>query len=352
MRSLGLLLAACSICCSAIHADTFTVTTTASLGAGSLYEAIAAANAHPGLDTIAFDLPGSGIRTIKVGNNGLPEITDEVIIDGYMQPGAKANTLEVGDNAVILVRIDGYFSAPAMPHNGFVISAGNSVVRGLALIGFPNLFNGETSEFLFDGTAVVLEKKGGNVIKGNFIGATSGTGIDANSTGVSIASSSNIIGGTLPADRNVISLNDTGVFIETGAKGNVVEGNYFGTDPSGKKPLGNATAILVAGTENQIGGTGAAANVISDNQDGVLIAGSGSRNYVQGNAMGIDARGRHSLPNNCGVFISGSNNLIGGLERPPVTGSWQPLSASKWRRPTATIPRLAIPFSPTASPRM
>ncbi len=42
-----------------------------------------------------------------MGDHGLPEITDPVTIDGYTQPGAKANSLALGDDAIILIRIDG-----------------------------------------------------------------------------------------------------------------------------------------------------------------------------------------------------------------------------------------------------
>lgn len=314
MRSLEFLLitAACSISVTLSRADTFTVTSTTSLGPGSLYEAILSANAHPGLDTIAFNLPGSGVRTINAGDNGLPEITDPVIIDGYTQPGAKANTLELGDNAVILVRIDGSYTST--PHNGFVISAGNCVVRGLSLMGFPVVFNGFTGEQLFDGTAIILQKNGGNLISGNFIGVTSVNGRNENSTGVSVQSSSNIIGGVLAADRNIISLNNVGVSLDRGANGNVVEGNYFGTDPSGEKAVGDAIAIAIDGNDNQIGGFGVAGNVISGSQYGVVILPSGSENYLYGNFIGTDASGTRNLANDRGVSISGSNNQIGGLE--------------------------------------
>ncbi len=94
-------------CLASRWGDTFTVTSTDSLGPGSLYEAINQANAHPGADTITFNIPGSGVHEISVGDNGLPEITDPVTIDGYTQPGAKANSLAVSDDAIILIQIDG-----------------------------------------------------------------------------------------------------------------------------------------------------------------------------------------------------------------------------------------------------
>ena len=44
--------------------SSYTVTTTANSGVGSLRQAILDANANGGLDTIAFDIPGPGVQTI------------------------------------------------------------------------------------------------------------------------------------------------------------------------------------------------------------------------------------------------------------------------------------------------
>jgi len=73
-------------------ANTFTVINTNDSGAGSLRQAITDANNHAGLDTIDFNIPGSGVQTITPASD-LPAITDPVIIDGYTQTGASANTL-------------------------------------------------------------------------------------------------------------------------------------------------------------------------------------------------------------------------------------------------------------------
>src|SRR5438093_1115900 len=64
---------------------TFTVTTAADSGVGSLRAAILAANASAGKDTIAFSI-GLGAHTIAL-KSGLPSITDPVAIDGTTQPG-------------------------------------------------------------------------------------------------------------------------------------------------------------------------------------------------------------------------------------------------------------------------
>src|SRR5262249_5498665 len=55
----------------------------------SLREAINAANANDGADTITFNIPGSGVHTITP-STALPFITGQVTIDGYTQSGASA----------------------------------------------------------------------------------------------------------------------------------------------------------------------------------------------------------------------------------------------------------------------
>lgn len=72
------------------------VTNTDDSGSGSLRQAILDANANTGLDTIAFNIPGSGVHTINL-TSALPTITDPVVIDGYTQPGSSANTLAETD---------------------------------------------------------------------------------------------------------------------------------------------------------------------------------------------------------------------------------------------------------------
>ena len=49
---------------------------------------------------INFNIPGGGIQTISP-TSALPAITEPITINGYTQPGASANTLAVGTNAVL-----------------------------------------------------------------------------------------------------------------------------------------------------------------------------------------------------------------------------------------------------------
>src|SRR6188474_643806 len=79
---LGLLFAA------ALSAATYTVTTTADTGAGSLHQALADANGATGPHTIAFNITGSGPHTIWVWTD-LPmiHVPEGLTIDGTTQPG-------------------------------------------------------------------------------------------------------------------------------------------------------------------------------------------------------------------------------------------------------------------------
>src|SRR5437879_3578388 len=84
----------------------FTVTNNTDGGPGSLRQAILDANTAPGADQIAFAIPGPGPHTISPLSE-LPTITDPVDINGYTQPGARPNTLAVGDDAVLLIDLSG-----------------------------------------------------------------------------------------------------------------------------------------------------------------------------------------------------------------------------------------------------
>ena len=280
------------------QATTYTVNSTNNVDGGtcdathcSLREAINAANANVGTDTIAFNISGAGPHTIQLAL-GLPKITDPVIIDGYTQPGASPNTngVGLGSNAVLKIELDGTNAGDTA--TGLNLLAGNCMVRGLVINRFLN-------------GGIVVDENGGNVIEGNFIGTdATGTAPAANSNGVAISTDNNTVGGTLAGARNVISGNNfDGVVISQGATGNVVHGNLIGTDASGTADLGNRIGVRVDGTGNTVGGTVAGArNVISGNDTSGVEIGTG--NVVQGNFIGTDAAGTNPLGNAVhGVFV-------------------------------------------------
>ena len=315
---------ACAV--SQLVAADFTVTNTNNSGPGSLYQAITDANNTPGADRILFNIPGSGVQKIDVSQNPLPAVSESLVIDGYGQPGAKPNSLTVGDNAVILIQIDGgsrFRSDPYSYNIGlyFTGSTSNNLVRGLCITGF----NAGVAAGIVDAA----------VVAGNFIGVLpDGETPGANGVGVATVTQ---LGGTDPASRNLISGNTTGVF---GAGpgtpiGTIIEGNYVGTNASGTKSVGNVDAFrfdswgpsCTDGTKDNdlsksiIGGTApGAGNLISGNTGAAIIIGfpncaraNGLR--IKGNLIGVQSDGTNRLPNIWGIEVAaGSDNVIGGLE--------------------------------------
>ncbi len=243
--------------------STFTVTSVADSGAGSLRQAINAADAAGGTNTIAFDIPGSGPQVITP-LTALPSITSPVTIDGYTQPGSSPNASSTGDNAVPRIVIDGS-QITAIQHSlGLQVKADNSTVQGLVIRNFG-------------GIGVVLSGSN-DVLQGDFIGTDpTGKMAQPNSLGVGVIGAGATIGGTTPAARDLVSGNDVGIGIASLAiggssllspeAGSVVEGDLIGTDATGSAGLGNSIAgVALAGSGNVVGGTAAGqANTIAFN---------------------------------------------------------------------------------------
>ena len=284
-------------------AATIIVANTSASGPGSLQQAILDANAANGLDTIIFQIPGSGVHTITP-TNILPAITDPVVIDGTTQPGFAGTPL---------IEING--ASAGTTSDGLRLPAGGSTIRGLAI----NRFGGAGIHVQAPGTA--------NYIQGNFIGTdptgTVGWGngtASSQSGGVWIdGSSGNWIGGPYATNRNLISANGgPGLFLAN-CSGNTVQGNFVGTSITGLAALGNSNngISISSASGTQVGGAAAGArNVVSGNGgSGVYLTGSGATgNLVHGNYIGTDTNGRLALPNaGDGVTVSGAPaNTIGG----------------------------------------
>ena len=245
-----------------------TVTTTAddltpNDGSVSLREAITAINAgstlgdpdisaqSPGTfginDKLAFNIPQPGggptVQTINVGGSGngaLPALTRPVLLDGYTEAGASANTVANSDNANILIELSGASAGPNA--NGLTLGTGGGItVQGLAI-----------NRFSANG---ILVKSSHNTVAGNFIGTNpAGTVAEPNGLdGVRIDSASNnTIGGTTVDARNVVSGNSLdGIHIVGSANAptsNLVQGNFVGVNAAGTGSVGVRPAGSAAGT--------------------------------------------------------------------------------------------------------
>jgi VCBS repeat-containing protein len=329
-------------------------------GAISLREAIIAANNTTGLDTISFNIAGSGVQTILINDmslGALPRITDALLIDGYSQPGAQVNTLANGSDAVLSIEIRGELStiqansawSVQQYYGGLMFDDGSSgsTVRGMIIGGFLGNEGGNRN-----GVGILVRDRNttsgvgvSNItIAGNWIGLNGAGVANGNQMrGVYVRDASNVtLGGFNPADRNVISgqttidsrdtgfdgtgnkqFNGAGVVLTTGATNTVIRNNYIGTNDQGTGAVGNYSGIVVHSSGTT--GTLITSNVISGNTMGVYGRGAAGTNFrIESNTIGLGAEGAASIGNLYGVFmesttgvsVGGTNeglgNLIGG----------------------------------------
>ncbi|OVE79967.1 hypothetical protein BVY02_01750, partial [bacterium J17] len=206
--------------------DPYLVTNADSTGDGSLRWAMINAVSAGGNVTISFDITSCYNSTCLIQPAiNLPNLSaDNIIIDGYTQSGAQANTVDFPNpmTGTLKVQIDGSENAAG---SGFVFTstASGNVIKGLSITGFTTgiEFAGGLSD---------------NKIQGNYIGVgLDGTTTVGNSAyGILIANNSgSIIGidgdGTNEAEeRNVIGNSDGNIFIQSTATSITVAGNYIG----------------------------------------------------------------------------------------------------------------------------
>ena len=254
----GLVVLLALACAPSAFAATFTVTTNADSGVGSLRQAILDANGSPGVDVIDFNLTFSNSTITPV--TSLPPVSGEVTFDG----SAGGQQPRIDGSAVHGVGLQ--FTIP---------SAAQSTVRGLTITGFTT--------GLDLGTASMLAT-------GNYIGTDSiGTPGLGNGVGITFAQASQV-GGTTAAERNVISNNGTGIVV-TGS-GGTIEGNYIGPDPSGENALRGQRhrdhRQRWLERDDWRHGPGAG-NVISGLSQNAIQLGTTTGDVIQGNVIGTTA---------------------------------------------------------------
>ncbi|HEV3262457.1 MAG TPA: right-handed parallel beta-helix repeat-containing protein [Gemmataceae bacterium] len=345
--------------------NAYVVTTTADSGAGSLRDAITKINAdtshalyaspsNPNVDEIDFNITAvsdilgggtgfnatTGVATITPVS-ALPAITNSVIINGYTQPGAQPNTLlgvsplgstdsthnpsKYGDNAVLKIELAGENAGAGA--TGLMVDGNNDTVQGLVV----NRFD-----------LVGIEVGGNSTVQGNFIGTdvTGEVALGNHGAGV-LLSGGGTLGGSTPASRNIVSGTTGSPAVNNGnpnvyggngvasGPGNLIEGNFIGTDATGTKPLGNVrdgVFVYAQGgshvtiSNNVIDASGAYGINDGDQYN--------SGDLIQGNFIGTDVTGTKlanpgpdgimgtaddlPLGNAEGLFIQGVNDTIGG----------------------------------------
>jgi parallel beta-helix repeat protein len=216
-----------------------------------------------------------------------------------------------------------YSGTKAIPNNqggvGIDDKATGNVIGGTEP-GAGNVISGNTG---VTPHGIRISRTSGNYVYGNIIGLTAdGSSSLENGIGIQLeyGANNNFIGGTEANMRNIISGEGNSGICLYQSNGNAIQGNYIGTDFSGTKAIGpDYTGITIDNSEdNLIGGTEPGArNLISGNHYyGIHIYGVNSNNNtVTGNYIGCDVTGTISLGNqNDGIRIGGgaTNNVIGG----------------------------------------
>ena len=251
---------------------TFTVTSNADSGAGTLRSCINLSNAAPGLNLIQFNLPSGGTTITPL--TPLPAFTVPVILDGSTEPGFSGTPL---------VTITGVSQGSG---DILAVNAGGSTIRALDIENAP-------------GNGVTLGAVGGDVVEGCIIG-NNRVGIQGNSV------SDNTIGGSTMASFNNLEINPKGVSLDGGTS-NTIEGNIIRGNPL-------AGIYLTGGASNIIGGTGAFTyNQLTGNGVGIFLT-EGSGNSVLGNFIGERNNGGTTGGNTYQgiVLLQEINATIGG----------------------------------------
>jgi uncharacterized protein (DUF2141 family) len=259
-------------------------------------------SAFPFFATNGNLISGNGHNGITVGTS-VDDKTDSVSIDGNRIGTDFSGTKALGNkNGGVVVlgctRVD--VGQPNV-EPAIAIHKGKGVI--VRVSGGGNIISGTTN-----GPGVsILGGAGFHKVQNNLIGTdlTGKKDLGNHGAGVFISARSVTVGGTSSTVRNVISGNDfDGVVIDEGAfltQGNVVKGNFIGTDISGTQALGNSgDGVLIAqsATFNTIGGTEkGAGNIIAFNKlngedgHGVNILGHlGIGNAVLANNIFSNAR--------------------------------------------------------------
>lgn len=318
--------AACLFLCllsNAVNAATFVVDTTSDTTLSactvaaadcSLRGALDRANANTDADIIAFGIPtsdaGYQLATdhwrIGVGDVALPTTAASVLIDGYSQAGASANTqtpVEGGLNGALKIEIRGV-SQFRTQQNGLEIGANQfnqaaSTFRGLVINSFA--------------AQVVLQGSSAHRVEGCYLGtdvlgqvaaitSNNGRGLGLRIQGPGPY----LIGGLLPAQRNLLSGLSTAISAFSGSDGLRIEGNLIGLNAAGDQGLPNVVdgfATAAPLTNARIGGADPAArNVISAASFSALRLSSGGSNpyagtRIEGNYFGTDVSGLRAIGN-------------------------------------------------------
>jgi hypothetical protein len=269
------------------------------------------------IDIGAFEVQTTQVFPVTTTNDAGAGSLRQAILDADASPGYHVLTFDLPGSSVPTIAPSsplpaltvpvfvngtsqpGFAGAPLIVLNGANAGAG---ADGLTLAGGLSSVRGLVVN-RFGGAGIVLVGDGGDLLAGDYLGTdVTGSTAVGNGTGILIfASSDNCVGlgQTTPASMNLISGNQQDGIGVYGGSGNRIQGNRIGTNASGTQALGNAYGIeLFSGSAfSTVGGTAPEA--------GNLISGNvqdgvgiySDGNLLEANLIGTDARGTAPLGN-------------------------------------------------------
>ncbi|HYG83269.1 MAG TPA: right-handed parallel beta-helix repeat-containing protein [Verrucomicrobiae bacterium] len=319
------------------YAATFTVTNTNDAGAGSLRQALIDSNANAGVDTITFNIPGAGPHVISpltsysiTDNSHLGSGMDgsnAVIVDGCSQPGSDCSKFPL----TIKVQVDAA-NLPVVANSGIFNPAGvGSTVKGLSITGGAAKGYSAFSQIriAYNGRFVCL---GGYTLQSNFIGIAPDGSANGNVSGLAPCTSATAayptrVGGPNPGEGNVIGSNSNfgvatniPVFGAGQTNGWIIEGNYFGLDPTGTQSRPNSGGSVVSGADIAVSGaythptSGVKGVIIRNNK----LANSSKHGMYLYRSSGMTIE-NNEIKNStiAGIYVLGSGITTDGTGNPP-----------------------------------
>lgn len=268
--------------------------------------------------------------TVAAGNGtGLVVNSSTNLITGNVISGNTADGIDItGDSNTLQGNFVGtdLTGTIGLANGGFgvaVNNASNTTIGGTSSTA-RNIISGN----LQDGVAFTNDSATGNLLQGNYIGlaADGATALGNQGSGVSLGTFNGLSASGIAITGNTISGNaGEGVYLNN-SSGNLIEGNYIGTDASGTARFDKFQNSLTANGGdgvtldrnaggNTIGGAGPSqGNIISGNNGNGISVQTGAAaasNLIEGNLIGVDASGAPDGNGGDGLFVVSGPVTIG-----------------------------------------
>jgi len=305
------------------------VTNNGDTGKGSLRNAINCANSHVGPDEIVFNLKGSGPHTIYPHTTMTAVMDDHTSIDATTQPGYYLGQIVLDgsllgpysyglridrcDNGTLVGMSIRNFSEDGI--HGYY--ANNLTIKNCQIGG-----NGRDGMQLNYGTNALIQ--------GNIVGLDELTTTPEPNGGCGInlyRSHNSRIGGSTTTLSNILSANmSSGLHLAS--DNTVVEGNYIGSNRSGYTNFGNMShGVSVAGSSNRIGGGASYQGnlIVYNGSFGIRMQNNTAYNY---NAFWLNS---FYCNGNSAIEINNANEMVSPPQVtmatiPKISGTAKPLA--------------------------